>query len=194
MDLQWVDSWDFARFEVPAHKWADLSEGGFGVALLNDCKYGYDIRDHVMRLSLIKSATMPDPGADQGRHEFTYALLPHDGARGPVRREARALNQPLTVLTGGADRAPFVASTAENIVIETLKPAEDGHGFILRLYEADRRRGPVTLRFAEPMARVERVDLLEDPADGAVSHTGRDVTIEIAPFEIVSLRCVPGSG
>jgi alpha-mannosidase len=95
-DIQWgqIDrpthrntSWDAAQFEVPAQKWADLSEGNYGVALLNDCKYGYDVRGDVMRLSLIKSATMPDSGADQGHHRFTYSLLPHgrharDRARG----------------------------------------------------------------------------------------------------------------
>ncbi|MDJ0860591.1 MAG: glycoside hydrolase family 38 C-terminal domain-containing protein, partial [Dinoroseobacter sp.] len=103
-DIQWgqIDrpthrntSWDAAQFEVPAHKWADLSDGNYGVALLNDCKYGYDVRDDVLRLSLIKSATMPDNTADQGYHRFTYALLPHEGdTRVEVRREAYALNLP----------------------------------------------------------------------------------------------------
>ncbi len=92
----WNTSWDWARFEVCGHKWADLSEGDYGVALLNDCKYGYDIKDNVMRLTLIKSGIEPDPQADQGRHVFTYSLLPHAGdwRQGGVAREAYALNYP----------------------------------------------------------------------------------------------------
>ena len=72
-------SWDEARFEVCGHRWADLSEPGYGVALLNDCKYGYDIRGHIMRLSLLRGPGFPDPEADQGEHRFAYALLPHAG-------------------------------------------------------------------------------------------------------------------
>ena len=75
----WNTSWDWARFEVSGHRWADLSEGNYGVALMNDCKYGYDIKDQVMRLTLIKSAIRPDPLADKGYHQFTYSLLPHAG-------------------------------------------------------------------------------------------------------------------
>ena len=87
-DVQWGNverpthrntSWDWARFETCAHKWADLSEGNYGVALLNDCKYGYDIHDNVIRLTLLKSATNPDANADQGEHWMTYSLLPHEG-------------------------------------------------------------------------------------------------------------------
>ncbi|CAM3987442.1 hypothetical protein L1N85_04840 [Paenibacillus alkaliterrae] len=75
----WNTSWDYARFETVGHQWADLLERGYGVSLLNDCKYGYDIKDHIMRLTLIKSALIPDDRADQGQHEFTYALHPHGG-------------------------------------------------------------------------------------------------------------------
>ena len=86
--------WDLARFEVAAQKWADLSEGGYGVALLNDCKYGYDIRDGVMRLSLMYD--MPDPAADQGAHRMTYSLLPHTGDwRNEVPAAAYDLNDPV---------------------------------------------------------------------------------------------------
>lgn len=89
-------SWDAARFEVCAHKWADLSEAGYGVALLNDCKYGCDIHDGVMRLSLLRAPTHPNPNADRGAHTFTYALLPHEGdyRTGGVVREGYALNCP----------------------------------------------------------------------------------------------------
>ena len=92
----WSSSWDRARYEVPGHRWADLSEHGFGVALLNDCKYGWSCFGNELRLSLLRSPRMPDPGADIGRHEFAYALLPHCRrlARGRRRRRGRLLQRP----------------------------------------------------------------------------------------------------
>ncbi len=92
----WNTSWDWARFETCAHKWVDLSEGGYGVSLLNDCKYGHDIKGHTMRLTLLKSGVAPDPAADQGAHVFTYALLPHAGdwRDSDTVRHAYLLNMP----------------------------------------------------------------------------------------------------
>ena len=91
-------SWDWARFETCAHKWVDLSEGGYGVSLLNDCKYGHDIHDNVLRLSLLRAPTNPDPEADQGEHHFTYSLLPHAGAWDEnTIAQAYFLNDPLVV-------------------------------------------------------------------------------------------------
>ncbi|MEM9523256.1 MAG: glycoside hydrolase family 38 C-terminal domain-containing protein [Pseudomonadota bacterium] len=183
--------WDYAKFEVPAQKWADLSEGDWGVALLNDCKYGYDIRDDVIRLSLIKSATMPDPQADQGKHYFTYALLPHAGDwRGEVQREAYDLNWPALILPvekAGVVSGSLLWTAAENVVIETVKPAEEGGGCVVRLYESQRRRGPVTLHFGRPIARAARCDLLER-VQAELSPEGQRLTLQIHPFEIVSLR------
>ncbi len=182
--------WDFARFEVPAQKWADLSEGGFGVALLNDCKHGYDIRDNLLRLTLIKSSTNPDPGADLGHHSFTYALLPHAGDLAQVRSEARRLNSAVLATSGPAPRRPLASCNAPNVVLETLKPADDGRGFVVRLYESDRRRGPVQIAFDRPMASVHVCDLLE--RDGAsLEPADQVVTLDLTPFQIVTLRCVP---
>ncbi|GGO00588.1 alpha-mannosidase [Saccharibacillus kuerlensis] len=103
----WNTSWDMARFETVGHQWADLSDKGYGVSLLNDCKYGYDIKDHVMRLSLIKCAQHPDTEADQGAHEFTYSLLPHEGdwLLGGTVRSAWALNNPFRVSEGAPERS-----------------------------------------------------------------------------------------
>lgn len=184
--------WDFARFEVPAQKWADLGERGFGVSVLNDCKHGYDIRENVIRLSLVKSSTSPDPDADQGRHDFTYAVAPHSGDLREIRAEARRLNDPVVVVPGRvpATYPPLVSSTAGNVILETLKPAEDGRGFIVRLYEAERRRGPVRLRFGRPMASVCRSDLLENDR-GPIALDDDECVIDAAPFEIVTLRCRP---
>lgn len=189
-------SWDFAKFEVPAQKWADLSEGDYGVALLNDCKYGYDIRDNVMRLSLIKSATMPDPMADQGNHEFTYSLFPHTGDwRNGVVKEAYELNVPTRIVAAEAKKAAFpkdalVSVDDENVVLETIKPAENGRGFIVRLFECHRRRGFVRLQFGCEVSRIFQCNLLEEDGDPLPSN-GRELEIHLDPFEIVSIRCIP---
>ncbi|GAB5446302.1 alpha-mannosidase [Gymnodinialimonas sp.] len=183
-------SWDAAQFEVPAQKWADLSEGDYGVALLNDCKYGYDVRGNVLRLSLIKSATMPDRVADQGAHRFTYALLPHLGdTRVDVRAEAYALNYPPRVFKGGgaASCGPLAVIESPRTVIETVKPAEDGDGVILRLFEAHNTRGKIRVALDARVARVDRVGLLED-GGAALEIVDGGVTLDLSPCEIVTLR------
>ncbi|MEM1360817.1 MAG: glycoside hydrolase family 38 C-terminal domain-containing protein [Pseudomonadota bacterium] len=200
-DIQWgqIDrpthrntSWDAAQFEVPAQKWADLSEGDYGVALLNDCKYGYDVRSDVLRLSLIKSATMPDDTADQGLHRFTYALLPHLGdTRLEVRREAYALNMPPRVFEGpgsGPDiNTPLVICQSPQVVIETIKPAEDGNGIVLRLFEAHNTRGRLVLDVHPRFKQVTRCGLLETEAEPVALKNGQ-VSLPLHNHEIVTLR------
>ncbi|MEJ6395402.1 glycoside hydrolase family 38 C-terminal domain-containing protein [Gymnodinialimonas sp. 2305UL16-5] len=199
-DIQWgqIDrpthrntSWDAAQFEVPAQKWADLSEGDYGVALLNDCKYGYDVRGDVLRLSLIKSATMPDAEADQGTHHFTYALLPHEGnTRVEVRAEAYALNYPPRVFAGSGEAAwpaPLVMCASNRAVIETVKPADDGDGVIVRLFEAHNTRGSVELAFSDHVRDVAIVGLLEEGGTRLDLVDGR-AELPLRPYEIVTLR------
>ncbi len=186
-----------ARFEVPAQKWALLSDGSLGAALLNDCKYGYDIHGNVMRLTLMKSATSPDPGADQGLHEFTYSFLPvSGGGRAEVDAAAYDLNTPLRVAlpTGGLDDAvfdgqPFVRFSGSRVICETLKPGKR-RSAILRLFEPDGLGGPVTLRFRSCISEVHRCDLLENPVE-SIKVMGNSVSLEMAPFEIVTLRIDP---
>jgi alpha-mannosidase len=192
-------SWDWARFETCAHKWVDLSEGGYGVSLLNDCKYGHDIQGNVMRLSLLRSPTLPDPEADQGEHHFTYSLYPHAGSWDEnTQREAYALNDPLMAYqvsrnTHHAARAQsFILCDASNIVIETIKRAEDGHGFIVRLYESQRRRGEVTLTTAFDLAAVWRCNLLEENQNEVAAEANR-VVLTVKPYEIVTLRLIATS-
>ncbi len=189
-------SWDWARFEVCAQRWADLSEGGYGVSLLNDSKYGYDIHDNVMRLTLLKSAISPDPEADQGLHRFTYSLLPHQGdwrAAQTVRR-AYELNVPVLLTPGflpAEQHEPasdsFLSTDCPHVVIDTVKPAEDGNGLIVRLYEAHNRRGRGSLTFATPLLSAEACNLLEEPL-GTAHYQGNMLSFQVRPFEIKTFR------
>jgi alpha-mannosidase len=192
-------SWDWARFESCAQKWVDLSEGDYGVSLLNDCKYGHDIRDNVMRLSLLRSPTSPDPEADQGEQRYAYSLLPHSGGWDErTIAAAYALNDPLLVWQGGGTgRArgsaegpvTFLQVDRPNVVIETVKKAEDGRGWIVRLYESQRMRGPFTLTSAFPLAEAWRCNLLEDDQQ-RLEPDGNRLKLDIRPFQIITLRLV----
>jgi len=196
----WNTSWDWARFEVCAHKWADLSEEGYGVSLLNDCKYGYDIRGQVMRLTLLKSGNNPNPHADREEHRFTYALLPHQGTwrQADTVRQAYSLNVPLIArFLGQSQPGPQPAQSslfkvdADHVILETVKQAEDGRGLIVRLYEYKNRRGPVTLRCAWPISQAEACNLLEEPCDERIEQLDdRQIGFAIKPYEIKSLRIV----
>ncbi|MCP4164406.1 MAG: alpha-mannosidase [Chloroflexi bacterium] len=194
-------SWDWARFETCAQKWVDLSEGGYGVSLLNDCKYGHDVKDNVMRISLLRGATSPDPEADQGEHRFAYSLLPHDGGWNETTiAAAYALNDPLIVWQNRSQShnsnsqspvsACFVSVDQSNIVVETIKQAEQGNDIIVRLYESHRRRGAVTLTTGFDLAEVWHTNLLEEN-QAALSPDGNSVTLLVKPYEIVTLRLVP---
>lgn len=201
-DIQWGNvqrpthrntSWDWARFETVGHKWVDLSEGNYGASLLNDCKYGHDIRDNVIRLSLLRSPTSPDPEADQGEHHFTYALLPHAGDwTGGTIPAAYALNDPAIAVKGrggAAQTVNFLTVDRPNVVIETVKRAEDGKGLIVRLYESQRQRGPVTLTAAFPIKTAAITNLLEETITD-VQPDGQQVTFSITPYQIITLRLV----
>ncbi len=187
-------SWDWARFETCAQKWVDVSESDYGVSLLNDCKYGNDVQGGTMRLSLLRSPTAPDPEADQGKHTFTTSLLPHAGAVGEATiKAAYALNDPLLgVKASGEATAPtsFLAVDRPNAVIETVKRAEDGSGVVVRLYESQRQRGPVTLTAGFKVAKAERTNLLETPRE-TLDVQDNAVTFDLNPFEIVTLKLTP---
>ena len=197
-------SWDWARFETCAQKWVDLSEGDYGVSLLNDCKYGHDIRDNVMRISLLRAATYPDPEADQGEQRFAYSLLPHAGGwNEETIRAAYALNDPLLVYAGdGAGgesgstpdllSAPLIRVDQPNVVIETVKMAEDGDGVIVRLYESRRCRGDVTLQTSFALGDAALVNLLEETKE-PLPVNGKQVTFAVRPYQIVTLRLRPGA-
>ena len=190
-------SWDWARFETCAHKWVDLSEGDYGVSLLNDCKYGHDIAGNVIRLTLLRSPIHPDPEADRGRHRFTYSLLPHAGrwSRDTIAA-AYALNDPVIAYSAEdskapaeTDNPPLLCCDNANLVIETVKRAEDGNGVIVRLYEAFRTRGRAKLTTGFACRGATKTNLLEARIED-VGIEGGAVVFSYRPFEIVTLRVV----
>ena len=174
-----------------AHKWADLFEAGYGVALLNDCKYGCDIHDGVMRLSLLRAPTHPNPNADRGAHTFTYALLPHEGdyRTGGVVREGYALNCPAYARPLAAQDGPlpesysFVSVDAPGVVVEAVKRAEDGNGIIVRLYEAWGMRTRAVLSVPGSTRAVTPCTAMEDACGEAAVPENGGIPFQIRPFE-----------
>ncbi len=191
-------SWDEARFEVPAQRFAALAEPGFGVGLLNDCKHGYDVRANVLRLSLLRAPGWPDPKADRGRHQFTYALYPYAGEAGfsELLHEAERLNVPIRLVplppsteARGAGSLPASGSALalSGAMLSSLKLADDSSGDrIVRLYEATGARSMARLSGLGRTA-VSRVDSLERPGD-EIGEVDGELHLELRPFELVTLR------
>jgi len=180
-------SWDQARFEVAGHRFADLSEPGYGVALLNDGRYGYHALGSELGLSLLRSPVQPDPRADEGRHELTYALLPHSGRwlEGGVLMEAEDLNRPLLQVAcraGGPLRWQPLAVEGLPVGLAALKPAEDGGGLVLRLYEPQGARGSVLLALPDGWRASDELNLLEDRIG--------DPDLALGPFQVRTYRLV----
>ena len=200
-------SWDAAKFEVCAHRWVDISEPSYGVALLNDAKYGHDIHRGALRLTLLRAPNFPDPDADRGTHHFTYSLFAHLGncISGGVIAESARLNQPVvaTPSTGTATTAAVCTVTSSDpaIVVTAVKQAEDGSDdVIIRCYESTGGRSSGTLATAFTASQLTVCDFLEraypasaDAAslvaqqNGATSG-GVSIAVTLRPFQIVTLR------
>lgn len=188
-------SWEQAQFEVCGHRWADLSEGGYGISLLNDCKYGYDIHDGVMRLSLLRAPRWPDRFADQGEHEFTYSLYPHAGEwrQAAVVREAAELNEPLLAVSEKPHPGSYPGASAwlgfqsGHVVLDTIKSAEDGSGIIVRLYESAGSRAAAELNWKAGDIRASRVNLLEMET-GPVESSGGVIPLSFKPYEVQTIK------
>ena len=183
-------SWDEARFECSMQRWIEVGEPDFGVAFLNDSKYGYDARGADIRLTLLRSPTFPWPEADQGEHRFGYAVMLHHGlAHSDVPAAAEDFNVPLRLLTGAA-HGP-AGSLAEvigaGVTLESVKKSEDGDDLIVRLWETHGRSAKAELRLPAGVDRVASVDLLEQE-EGALPVTAGLVALDFLPFEIKSLR------
>ncbi len=183
-------SWEQEKFEVCAQRWADLSEGGYGVSLLNDCKYGHDVHGDVLRLTLLRGPQWPDPGGDLGEHEFTYSLLPHPGdwREGEAVRRAWELNVPLFAIPTDVQRPPISFLTVEGpALVEALKPADDGQGAILRLYEPHGSRGRVSVRLNFPVSEVAACNLVEED-EGPVAFEAGSFSFDVKPFQVRTFR------
>ncbi|MBS1723543.1 MAG: alpha-mannosidase [Armatimonadetes bacterium] len=187
-------SWDVARFEVCAHKWVDMSEGGHGVALLNDGKYGHDVQGDTMRITLLRAPKAPDPTCDIGRHRFTYVLLPHYDQlqHSDVVAAAYALNSPartamLKPKKGlKAEMPRLIACDNRNVVIEAVKKAEDSELVVARLYECHNTRGSAFLQCAMPVKRAWLADLNETRQHELEIQEGA-VLFNYKPFEILTV-------
>jgi alpha-mannosidase len=182
----YTTSYDLARYEVPGHRWADLSEHGFGVALLTDSKYGYSTFANEMRISLLRAPKMPDPVADMGVHRFRYAIYPHDGRwqDGGVVAEGLDLNAPFAWSAVAVD--PVLSVDTPNLVLDTVKLAEREDALVLRLYEAHGARGHARISVGLDTTSVVAANLLEDET-GDVQLDGSVIELDYRPFEIITL-------
>jgi len=183
---------DFARYETPAHRWIDLSEPGFGVSLLSDARYGFSVFENKMAISLLRGTMSPDPHADLGEHCLRYALYPHAGdwrSAGTVGLAAR-FNRPLLWGRGeiaGLLEAPLVSARPGTVVIDTVKPAEDGEGWVVRLYESGGGSVEAQVDFGPKVGKAWLSNTLEDRLSPA-SLEGGACKLQLRGFQIVTLR------
>lgn len=210
-------SWEQAQFEVCGHRWADLSEGGYGVSLLNDCKYGYDIKGNTLRLSLLRAPRWPDSSADIGTHEFTYSIMPHQGdwREGGIVREGFVLNHPLHAHIAKVhdgvmpSSRSLLALKSSHTIVDTLKIAEDSSGAVIRMYESGGGRenvvlslpghgsgiaagssgGVTDLPVLSGKFSVQETNLMEEPEYSHVTAMdGGEISRILTPYEVVTLK------
>jgi len=185
---------DTARFEVCGHKFADLSDAGYGVALLNDCKYGYATHGKSQRLSLLRSPKGPDAHADMGRHYFKYAVYPHKGHfhASDVVQQAYEFNVPLLPRFPQAgvhrNRSYFTLKGSNNVILDWVKKAEDSNDLIVRLYEAYGGRSVTKLQSSLLIDSVEVSNFLEDSTGDQLTMRNGQVQLVLGAFEVLTLK------
>ena len=190
------NSWEKAKFEVSALRWADLGDGRHGFSLINESKYGYNTYGNVMRLSLLRATISPDPNADRGHHHFSYALYPHDGdwKTALTVRHGYEYNYPLNAEQVEAHTGTmplehsFIAVQPSNVVLTAVKKAEDSNGLIIRFYEWAGKTGVVTLHLPQGATSAELTDLMEHPEGPSMAVRADSVSIPVRPFQIVTVR------
>lgn len=188
-------SWDQAKFEVCAHKWVNVAENGYGVGLLNDCKYGFNTEGSTLKLTVLKCSQYPNEIADQGAHKFTYSLMAYEGdfREAGVINEAYALNQPFETAEIKAnngkmpDEFSLVSCDKANIIVETVKKAEADDGMIVRMYDAFNRRANANITVADRFNKAYLCDLMENVVE-ELDFDGNTVTVPVKPFEIITLK------
>ena len=183
--------WDQARFEVPAHRWVDLSEPNYGVSLLNNGKYGHSAHGNMLGISLLRSPIYPDPYADEGDHDFVYAIYPHPGTwRNGTVRAAKELHTPLRHVAGGTRPVPssLLRLSGNALELSCLKRAEDSETVIVRLYEPHGIRGDAVLESGLKLERAAIVNILEEEPAELPIKDGRKITISVTPFQVITLQ------
>ncbi len=190
------NTWEQAKFEVPALRWADLGDGQHGFSLLNEAKYGYDAAGNVLRLTLLRSPTWPDPEADRGHQHFSYALYPHAGTwkQALTARRGYQYNYELRAAqvashTGSMPLEHSYASvTPENVILTAIKKAEDDNGLIFRVFEWAGKQSDVTFTVPPGATAATETNLMEKPQGSPLTVTNNKVTLPITPYEILSIR------
>lgn len=190
------NSWEQAQFEVPALRWADLGDGQHGFSLLNNSKYGYDDKDNVLRISMLRSPTWPDPDADRGHQHFTFALYPHGGdwKQALTVRHGYEYNYQLKAIQVQAHSGSLPAAHAyvtvnpENVVLTALKKAEDANGLIFRVYEWAGKSDDVKIHVPKGATGATVTNLMEKPEGSALTVSNDTVTVPIHPYEILTVR------
>lgn len=184
-------TWEQARFEVCHHKWADLSEGGYGVSILNDGKYGISFNENQVGVSLLRGSVRPDPYADEGKHAFRLALLPHAGTpeNAGIPEAAWAFNVPLRAFRGGEISTALMKVDTADIHVQAVKCPEHGKpGLIVRLCEIHGVRGRATLTFNQRLTSACLTNLLEDELpEGKLDVEENTVTLSYRPYQIITL-------
>ncbi|GMA62911.1 glycosyl hydrolase-related protein [Alicyclobacillus fastidiosus] len=189
--------WDFAKDEICAHQWIDLSQSDYGVALLNDCKYGHRAHENTLDINLLRSTSYPGEQADQAVHEFTYSLFPHAGdfVQAQVYRAGYELNVPLHIVEdaemeiGTSHSDSFISLDSTSVMIESIKKAEDNDDLIIRLYETAGSKVEVTVSVSLPYEKAFIADLMEQPI--TLIRDGKPgMQLSFTPFEIQTVRLV----
>ncbi len=188
-------SYEIAQFEVPFHKFFDLSEGDYGVAVINDCKYGGFVKENRMSLTLIKSASYPYSGADVGEHEFSYSIVPHANnfSQSQIMQRAYEFNIPLLAvkLTGENNEktGSFVSVDSQNVIIETVKLSEDGKGYIIRLYDGYNCKTDVNVTLNGKAKKIIECDMLENEKELIAENTNT-FNLTVKNYQIKTIKVI----
>ncbi len=188
-------TWEQAKFEVCAHKYVDLSEGNYGVALMTDCKYGYSFKERQMEITLLRTSKHPYPEADLCDHKMRYAFYPHTNGfyTSDVVPQAYVFNNPLSAdkIEGGSeklqDEYSFVSCKSSNVVVDTIKQSEDGNAVVVRLYECGNTRTNTEITFGFDIEKAIQCDMLERELNHCTVVDNK-LKITVKPFEIITLK------
>lgn len=185
-------SYDLAKFETCMHKWVDLSESGYGVSVLNDCKYGFSVHENNIDITLMRAPICPDPTGDIGYNEFTYSLVPHTGTwqEAGISELAYALNNPPAVVysaVGSHDGERLISVKRKGVVLDAFKKAQNDDGYILRVFEAYSSRGKCEIDFCKAIESVTECNIMEKDSE-ALSHCEKSFVFDIKPNEVKTFR------